>query len=110
MSDNESIASIFDEYELTSRLRIFHQFLWHLLHDSGPNNKVQECVFIPRSKDAAEGDGYIMSMVNRGDLPATELVILDTDRFDGPPVAVVRLPVVLKAGLHGNFVEAARLA
>lgn len=51
-----------------------------------------------------------MSMVNRGDLPATELVILDTERFDGPPVAVVRLPVVLKAGLHGNWVEASRLA
>jgi len=70
---------------------------------------VQECVFIPRSADAAEGDGYVMAMVNRGDLPATELVILDTNSFAGPPVAVVRLPLVLKAGIHGNWVEAARL-
>lgn len=76
---------------------------------SGPGNKVQECVFIPRNATAAEGDGYIMAMVNRGDLAATELVILDTSNFTGTPTAVVRLPLVLKAGIHGNWVEAVRL-
>lgn len=50
-----------------------------------------------------------MAMVNRGDLAATELVILDTSNFTGTPTAVVRLPLVLKAGIHGNWVEAVRL-
>ena len=61
---------------------------------------IQEPVFIPRNIDAPEGDGYLMALVERYDLHKTELVILDTDRFEGPPVGVARLPLKLKGELR----------
>lgn len=37
---------------------------------------------------------------------SSELVILDTKKFS-EAVAIVKLPVRLRAGLHGNWVDAA---
>lgn len=96
-------------HETLADQRLIDIYSMTRIDHSGPHNKVQECVFIPHNADAAESDGFVMARVNRGDLPATGLVILDTNSFAGPPVAVVGLPLVLKAGIHGNWVEAARL-
>jgi carotenoid cleavage dioxygenase-like enzyme len=72
---------------------------------AGPTSTVQEPVFIPRSKDAEEGDGYLLGLVNRLDELRNDLVVLDTKLgLDKGPVAVIRLPLKLKIGLHGNFV------
>ena len=72
---------------------------------AGPASTVQEPVFIPRSKDAEEGDGYLLGLVNRLDEMRNDLVVLDTKvGFEKGPVAVIRLPLKLKIGLHGNFV------
>ena len=72
---------------------------------AGPTSTVQEPVFIPRSKVAEEGDGYLMGLVNRLDEMRNDLVILDTKvGFERGPIAVIRLPLKLKIGLHGNFV------
>jgi carotenoid cleavage dioxygenase-like enzyme len=77
------------------------QKLWF----AGPTSTVQEPVFIPRSKDAEEADGYLMGLVNRLDELRNDLVILDTKLgIDKGPIAVIRLPFKLKIGLHGNFV------
>ena len=46
-----------------------------------------------------------MGLVNRLDEMRNDLVILDTKvGFEKGPVAVIRLPLKLKIGLHGNFV------
>lgn len=72
---------------------------------AGPTSTVQEPVFIPRSRDAEEGDGYLLGLVNRLDEMRNDLVILDTKvGFSNGPIAVIRLPMKLKIGLHGNFV------
>jgi carotenoid cleavage dioxygenase len=63
----------------------------------------QETVFVPRSADAAEGDGYILSVVNRVRENLAELYVLDTADWHGAPVARVRLPFNLPMSFHGCF-------
>lgn len=72
---------------------------------AGPCSTVQEPVFVPRSKDAEEGDGYLLALVNRLDELRNDVVVLDTKvGFEKGPIAVIRLPLKLRIGLHGNFV------
>ncbi|TVY79146.1 Lignostilbene-alpha,beta-dioxygenase isozyme III [Fusarium oxysporum f. sp. cubense] len=75
----------------------------------GPNSVVQEPVFVPRSKDAEEGDGFIIVLVNRLDKMVSDLVVVDSRQFSEGPVAVVNLPVRLRQGLHGNWVDSSEL-
>ena len=64
----------------------------------------QEPVFVPRAPGAAEGDGYIIAVVNRVRENLAELYVLDTKDWLGAPVARVRLPFNLPMSFHGCFV------
>jgi carotenoid cleavage dioxygenase len=70
----------------------------------GSKSMVQEPIFIPRYSDAEQGDGFVMALVSRYETMSSDLVILDM-RDWSEPVAVVKLPVRLRAGLHGNWVD-----
>lgn len=72
---------------------------------AGDNSLVQEPIFIPRSDSAPEGDGWVMAMVERRDTNTNDLVLLDTKEFE-KPVAIIRLPMHVKAQVHGNWVQA----
>jgi carotenoid cleavage dioxygenase len=74
-------------------------------HDFGPGAGTGEAVFVPRTPDAAEDDGWVLSFVYRRDTDRSDLVILDAGNFSGPPVAVVHLPQRLPYGFHGNWLE-----
>ncbi|KAK4934091.1 transcriptional regulatory protein rco1 [Elasticomyces elasticus] len=76
-----------------------------------PGNKhfVQEPIFIPRSEDGEEGDGFVMALVNNYGAMSSELHIIDTQDFQKPQ-AIVYLPMRLRAGLHGNWVDGQDLA
>ncbi|KAI5200554.1 hypothetical protein E4T39_05705 [Aureobasidium subglaciale] len=69
----------------------------------GDTHLVQEPVFAPRSDTAAEGDGWLMALVNNYATMSSELHIIDTKDFSRPQ-AIVLLPVRLRPGLHGNWV------
>ena len=71
----------------------------------GPKSMVQEPIFVPRSENAPEGDGFVMALVNRYKTMTSDIVILDTQDWE-KPVAEIKLPVRLRAGLHGNWVDA----
>ncbi|KAM5343269.1 hypothetical protein ACJ41O_014235 [Fusarium nematophilum] len=75
---------------------------------AGDDSLVQEPIFIPREKDSPEGDGWIVAMVERRAANRNDLVVLDTKEFE-KPVAVVQLPLHVKAQVHGNWVEAGTL-
>lgn len=79
------------------------------LYFPGRMHLVQEPVFVPRSKAAAEGDGFVMVLVNNYELMLSELHIIDTKDFT-KAVAIVHLPVRLRAGLHGNWVDSSELS
>lgn len=74
---------------------------------AGETSSTQEPVFAPKSASAAEGEGYVMGVVNRRDQHRSDLVILDAQRMSEGPVATLRIPVRLKYGIHGNWVPGA---
>lgn len=71
----------------------------------GKTHLVQEPIFVPRKEvGTAEGDGWIVVLVNNYALMVSELHIVDTRNFESPQ-AVIELPIRLRAGLHGNWVD-----
>jgi 8'-apo-carotenoid 13,14-cleaving dioxygenase len=74
------------------------------VHDFGPGRIPGEFVFVPRSADAPEGDGWLMGYVVDMNNETTDLVILDTLRFEGEPQAVIHIPHRIPPGFHGNWV------
>ncbi|MFP6638951.1 MAG: carotenoid oxygenase family protein [Myxococcota bacterium] len=75
-----------------------------LYRDDGPSKQYQEPVFVPRTPEADEDDGWIMSYCHDADRNATEVVILHAQDFLGDPVATVDLTVRVPFGFHGNWV------
>ena len=73
-------------------------------HSYGAGRGSGEGVFIPRSVDAAEDDGWVMSLVYDAATDRSDLVILDAQDFAGEPVATVHLPQRVPYGFHGNWV------
>ncbi|KAF9630327.1 putative lignostilbene dioxygenase protein [Lasiodiplodia theobromae] len=69
----------------------------------GPKHAVQEPVYIPKEGAAEEGDGYVLFLVNNYGEMSSELHLVDTADFSKPQ-AIIKLPLKLRAGLHGNWV------
>lgn len=72
-------------------------------HDFGPGKVPGEFVFVPRSADAPEGDGWVMGYVIDAVNQTTDLVILDASDMSLPPVASVHIPHRVPPGFHGNW-------
>lgn len=72
-------------------------------HDFGAGREGGEAVFVPRSADAPEADGYLLSAVHDTATDRSDLVVIDTADFTGPPVASVGLPVRIPHGLHAQW-------
>lgn len=70
------------------------------VHRFGPGRETGEAVFVPRAPWAPEGDGWLLSFVYDAAEDRSDLVVLDTRDFSGPPAAIVRLPVRVPYGLH----------
>jgi len=77
------------------------------VHDFGAGKIAGEFVFVPRSADAAEYDGWLMGYVVDAVAETTELVVLDARDVAAPPIAVVALPRRVPLGFHGNWIAAA---
>jgi 8'-apo-carotenoid 13,14-cleaving dioxygenase len=76
------------------------------VHDFGPQRHPGEFVFVPRSDEAPEGDGWLMGYVINMANDTTDFVILDATDFGGEPVASVHIPHRIPPGFHGNWVAA----
>jgi carotenoid cleavage dioxygenase len=74
------------------------------VHDYGAGRSTMEAVFVPRSDDSAEDDGWVMSVVHDETTDRGELVILDARDISADPVARVLLPARVPYGFHGNWV------
>ena len=75
----------------------------------GENYTLQECQFVPKSADAPEGCGFLMGVANNFDTMLSELHILDAEDIAAGPVAKVKLPVRLRQGVHGHWVDQQQL-
>jgi carotenoid cleavage dioxygenase-like enzyme len=76
----------------------------------GPDSGVQEPTFVPRGPGAAEGDGYLLVLVNRLSQLRSDLAILDAQRLEDGPLALVRMPTRVRATFHGMWVPQETLA
>ena len=72
----------------------------------GPVSSLQEPCFIPRAKDAPEGDGWIVQVCNRLEEARSDLLLFDALAIDKGPVATINIPIRLRFGLHGNWADA----
>jgi carotenoid cleavage dioxygenase len=61
-------------------------------------------VFVPRSPDAPEGDGWLVTIVGRRAENRTDLVILDALNLRAGPVATIRFPTRVHEGFHGIWI------
>ncbi|MBN8500708.1 MAG: carotenoid oxygenase family protein [Sphingomonadales bacterium] len=73
------------------------------VHDFGPGKVAGEFVFVPRSADATEGDGWLMGYVIDTARETTDLVILDASDIARDPIARVHIPHRIPPGFHGNW-------
>jgi hypothetical protein len=78
------------------------------LYWAGPTATFQEPSFIFRA-GGGEGEGYIIALLNHLDVLRNDIVIFDAQCLNAGPIAIIHLPLKLKLGLHGNFVEQAEI-
>ncbi|KAK1675050.1 carotenoid oxygenase [Colletotrichum godetiae] len=72
---------------------------------AGEHTSVHEVAFLPRSPDAAEGDGFLVTIANRRDVKLSCILILDTKNLGTGPVAIIELPFRLRNGIHGSWIR-----
>jgi len=63
-----------------------------------------EPIFVPRSKDAAEGEGWLLTVIWRANEGRSDLAIFEASDVDKGPIAIVELPCRVPYGFHGNWV------
>ncbi len=71
---------------------------------AGETHGMSEPQFIPRHVNAAEGDGYLMGVVNDFREQRSELVLVDAMNLAGGAIAKVKLPFRLHMQVHGWWV------
>lgn len=77
------------------------------LHDFGPTSSPDEPVFVPRSADAAEDDGWLLSYVFDSATETSTFQILDATDVTAAPIAVIDLPQRVPHGFHGSWIPTA---
>jgi carotenoid cleavage dioxygenase len=64
----------------------------------------QEPLFVPRAHNSPEGDGFILTVVDRFAEKRADLLVLDGNDVSRPPLATVKLPFALPMAFHGCWV------
>jgi carotenoid cleavage dioxygenase len=62
-----------------------------------------EPVFVPRTPDAAEGDGWLLTVVYRADENRSDLAVFDATNVSKGPIGLAHLPRRVPFGFHGNW-------
>lgn len=78
-------------------------------HDAGTGRAAGEPIFVPAAPDAAEDEGWVLSVVYDASNDSSDLVVIDATDFTAPPVATVHLRRRVPFGFHGTWVAGASL-
>lgn len=73
------------------------------VHEFGAGRVAGEFVFVPRAREAAEDDGWLIGFVIEADGNTSGLEILDARDMTLPPVATIRIPHRIPPGIHGAW-------
>jgi carotenoid cleavage dioxygenase-like enzyme len=88
----------FARYDVTNGTKTVHAF--------PAGMTVCEPVFVADPARSSEGDGFLFSFVHDAATATGSFVILDASHLEGEPIATVRLPRRVPAGLHGSWLPA----
>ena len=80
----------------------------YVAYSAGPRYFYNEPGSAPRDHSSAEDDGWLITFVHDVPEGKAELVILDAQDFNRPPVARVLLPQRIPYGFHGTWVSTSR--
>jgi carotenoid cleavage dioxygenase len=67
------------------------------------NHFTSEAIFVPRSSDAEEGEGYLLSVATDLDAGKSSLAILDAQNLSAGPLAMAQLEHRIPIGFHGGW-------
>ena len=67
------------------------------------HDAVEEPIFVPKSSDSSEGDGYIIALSYLGEENRSDLMIFDAETLSSGPIARAMLPHRIPYGFHGNW-------
>ena len=70
----------------------------------GVGDHCGEPVFVERSIDAAEGDGWILSVIYRSETRTSDLAVFDAGDLAGGPIGRALLSHHVPMGFHGSWV------
>lgn len=76
---------------------------------AGPTHSLAEVTFVPRSRSAEEGDGWLIGTANNLAEMRTELIIADARHPEDGDVARVTLPFRSNVQVHGRWYDDAAL-
>jgi len=72
-------------------------------HTFAPGHVPGEPIFVPRSPDADEDDGWVLTVVSDVPSGTSYLAVLDARGVEDAPVATAHLEHRVPLGFHGNF-------
>lgn len=102
-------------------------YRWGYLQATGPNSgwaiidhqegttqtasvegyNLSEMTFVPRKKDAEEGDGYLIGIGSSiAESGRSDLILFDTSDVDAGPIARVKMPFKCVGQVHGFWADA----
>lgn len=67
----------------------------------GKGKYAGEAVFVPRSADSQEGDGFLLTYVYNAQTHSTDVEILDAMQIEEPSLATIHLPFHTPHSFHG---------
>ena len=71
-----------------------------------PGDTTSEPVFVPRSANADEGDGWLLAVLWRARDKRSDLAVFNATDIASGPIALVQLGHRIPDGFHGNWVAA----
>ncbi|MET0233245.1 MAG: carotenoid oxygenase family protein [Kibdelosporangium sp.] len=76
----------------------------HQVYGHGEHRMPGEAVFVPAAGGTNEDDGYLLTIVSDLKAAAAQLLVLDASDLRAGPIAAVRLPRRVPAGIHGHWI------
>jgi carotenoid cleavage dioxygenase len=72
---------------------------------TGEGDALSEPVFVHRSDDAPEGEGWIVAVAYRAAEDVSEFLVFDAQDVPGGPIASAKMPRRMPFGFHGTWVN-----
>ena len=75
-----------------------------LTHDLGENVTGGEALFVPRTANSSEDDGWVISLAYEAETDRSKLLVINSQDFESAPVAEIYAPQRVPNGAHGSWI------